>query len=129
MLLLFSLALVASCSKSSDERSAVVSGKVTLGGAAVTAGTVLFMTDGGHAATAELTSDGAYTLRCRPDRFKVAVTPPAPIDPLAAPASAPPSRPTSSTSPIPKRYHDFGTSGLTIEVKEGNNTFDIALTQ
>jgi hypothetical protein len=127
-MLVFCLALLVGCSKSSDEYSAVVSGKVTLGNSAVAAGTVLFMTEGGHAATAELASDGTYTLRCRPDRFKVAVTPPPPPDPLATPANAPPSRLPSSTSPIPKRYHDFGTSGLTIEAKEGNNTFDIALT-
>jgi hypothetical protein len=128
-MILLSMALLAGCSKSSDERSAVVSGKVTLGGAPVTAGSVLFMTDDGHAATAELAPDGGYMLRCRPDRFKVAVTPPPPTDPLTSSAAVPASGTPTSGPAIPKRYHDFGTSHLTVEIKDGNNTFDIALTR
>ena len=128
-MLLISLALLAGCSQSPAERSALVSGKVTLGGAPVATGTVLFMTDAGHAASAELKSDGTYALHCRPAQFKVAVTPPALPDPLASPASVPPSGPSATSQSIPKRYHDFGSSGLTVEVKEGNNTFDIALTR
>jgi hypothetical protein len=127
LLLLFA-SLLAGCSKPSDERSATVSGKVTLGGAPVAAGTVLFMTETGHAASAELAPDGAYTLRCRPDRFQVALTPPSPPDPLGSAANTP--APAAPNMPsIPRRYHDFGTSGLTLEVKAGNNTFDIALTR
>src|SRR5262245_19855032 len=104
---------------------AEVSGKVTLAGTPLTAGTVLFMTDSGNAASAELKSDGTYLLRTQPGRFKVAVTPPAPPDPLAAGAAPP--IPSAGTPAIPKRYHDFGTSGLSIDVKQGKNTLDIAL--
>jgi hypothetical protein len=111
------------CSKSTDP-TAVVSGKVTLGGAPVTAGTVLFMTDDGQAATAELNADGAYVVNCRPGKFKVSVTPPPPPDPLAAPATQPAS---TAAQAIPARYRDLRRSGLTIEVKEGENKFDIAM--
>lgn len=126
--LLLSLAMFFACSKSSVGPSAVVSGKVTLAGAPVSAATVLFMTDDGQAATAELNSDGTYVVHCRPGRYKVAVTPPPPPDPLAAPAAAP-SAPRSTAPSIPQRYRDLGRSGLTIDVKEGDNKFDIPLTK
>ena len=126
-MLLFCLALLAGCSKPSDERSAVVSGKVTLAGAPLATGSVLFMTDDGHAASGELGAGGAYTVKCEPGHFKVAVTPPPPVDPLGAPAGATP--PPANQPSIPKRYHDFGSSGLAIDVKAGDNKFDIALTR
>ena len=125
--LLATLALLASCSKPAPV-PAVVGGKVTLAGAPLTAGGVLFMNDAGDAASAELASDGTYTLKCRPARYKVAITPPAPVDPLGTPAGAPP-RPAAPPPAVPKRYHELGTSGLTCDVKEGNNTFDIPLTR
>ncbi|MBI3461769.1 MAG: hypothetical protein HY000_01735 [Planctomycetes bacterium] len=84
------------------------------------------MTDEGQAASAELNSDGDYVVHCRPGRFKVAVTPPPPPDPLAAPA-APSSRSSAVAQSIPQRYRDLGRSGLTIDVKEGDNRFDILL--
>ena len=124
-LLLATLTLLAGCSEK-PAVPAVVAGKVTLGGAPLTAGGVLFMNDAGDAASAELASDGTYTLHCKPARYKVAVTPPAPVDPLGTPAGAP-ARPAAPSAPVPKRYHDLATSGLTYEVKEGNNTFDIPL--
>jgi hypothetical protein len=108
--------------------SAVVTGKVTLAGHPVTAGTVLFMTDAGDAAAAELADDGRYTLRCRPDLFKIAITPPPPVDPLSLPAGAP-KQAAAKPAEIPRRYHDFGTSGLVFEAKQGDNQFDIALSR
>jgi len=125
--LLAVLAMLAGCSQPAAV-PAVVAGKVTLGGVPLTAGGVLFMNDAGDAASAELAADGTYTLQCKPARYKVAVTPPAPIDPLGTPAGAPP-RPASPAPAVPKRYHELATSGLTCEVKEGNNTFDIPLTR
>ena len=80
----------------------------------------------GQAASAELTSDGSYLVQCRPGRFKVSVTPRPPPDPLAAPAT-PPAK--SAAAQIPPRYRDLGRSGLTVDVKEGDNTFDIAMTK
>jgi hypothetical protein len=123
---LFVLMVSAGCSGSTDGPTAKVSGKVTLAGAPVPAGTVLFMTDDGQAATAELGADGAYVVQCRPGAFKVSVSPPPPPDPLAGPAA---STASSSAQPIPPRYRDLGRSGLTIEVQEGDNQFDISLTR
>ena len=106
------------CSESPEGRSSVVTGKVTLGGAPVSTGTVLFMTEGGHAATAELEPDGTYTVQCRPDHFKVAVTPPSDPDPEAATDGNAP-KPKSSGQAIPRKYRDLSSSGLNFEVKEG----------
>src|SRR5207247_5369429 len=80
--ILVPIVLAIGCAGSANQ-PAVVSGKVTLSGAPVTAGTVLFMTDDGQAASAELKSDGTYVLHAQPSRFKVAVTPPPAPDPLA----------------------------------------------
>ena len=120
---------VAGCAKLGDERSAVVSGKVTLAGAALQAGTVLFMTDDGHAASNDLASDGRYTVRCRPGRYKVAVTPPPPSDPLATPAGTAASQNAPPSQAIPKRYQELASSGLTVDARAGTNTFDISLTR
>jgi hypothetical protein len=114
------------CSDGSQGPSAVVAGKVTLGGAPVPAGTVLFMTDDGQAASAELNADGDYVVHCSPGRYKIAVTPPPPPDPLAAPA-APATQSSPIAQSIPPRYRDLGRSGLTIDVKQGDNQFDIVL--
>lgn len=127
-IVLLTLAAFTGCADSAARDASVVSGKVTLAGSPITSGAVLFMTDAGNAASAELKADGTYVVHCEPGRFKVAVTPPAPPDPLATAATATPAA-SASTSPIPKRYHDFGTSGLVLDVKKGNNTFDIALTR
>jgi hypothetical protein len=125
--LLTSLLLLAGCLSSGQAPSSVVTGKVTLAGAPLTAGSVLFMTDAGQAATAELGPDGAYTVKCQPGSFKVAVTPPPPVDPLSVPAGTAPA--PSNQPAIPRKYQDLGSSGLAIDVKEGDNTFDIALTR
>lgn len=110
------------CGEQSYEgRSAVVKGNVLLGGAPLTSGNVLFMMDDGHAATSPLASDGTYSTQCRPGKYKVAVTPPELIDPLAAA-----SNPAKKVS-IPSRYQDLGTSGISFDVKAGDNQFEIKL--
>jgi hypothetical protein len=123
------MAILIGCAKSADERSAVISGKVTVAGAALQSGAVLFMTDDGHAAGNDLTSDGRYSVRCRPGRYKVAVTPPPPADPLATPAGTTAPRHAPTGPAIPKRYQDLASSGLTVDARAGNNTFDIVLTR
>lgn len=117
------------CGKPADERTAVVSGTVTLQGAPLDAGTVLFMSEDGNAASESLAPDGSYTVRCRPDRYKIAVTPPPPPDPLGIPAGAAVSQVPPSGKLIPKRYQELGSSGLTVEVKKGNNRFDILMSK
>ena len=123
------VALLLGCGKPADERTAVVLGTVTLEGAPLGAGTVLFMTENGHAASESLAPDGSYTVRCRPDRYKVAVTPPPPPDPLGIPAGAAASQMPPSGKLIPKRYQELGSSGLIVEAKNGNNRFDISMRQ
>jgi hypothetical protein len=124
--LLLGLLLLAGCADSSEKRLATVSGKVTLAGAPVAAGTVLFMTDSGNAASAEIGEGGSYSTLCQPGKYKVSVAPPPPPDPLAASTSG---RQTTSAPPIPKKYHDLASSGLSVEVNDGENQFDIALTR
>src|SRR5262245_10001224 len=119
------VAIVVGCAKQTQERSAVIMGRVTLGGAPLEAGEVLFMSEDGHAASEKIAADGSYTVKCRPDRYKVAVTPPPPPDPLGSPAGAAPQQP--SARPIPKKYQDLGSSGLSVDAKAGENKFDIAL--
>jgi hypothetical protein len=114
--------LLASCS--SEEPTGSVTGKVTLDDAPVVAGTVLFLSDDGRAASAELQPDGTYTLECRLGQFKVAVAPPVPPGAEAA-LDAPES--DAGGVDIPPQYQDVGSSGLTTEVKEGTNRFDISL--
>lgn len=122
---LFSIALFVGCfSGGGERRSGTVSGKVILDGAGLAAGTVLFMTEDGHGAAADIQPDGSYTLQCRPDQYKVAVSPPSSPDPLVAPTASP-----QPTGAIPAKYHDVATSNLSTEVKEGKNIFDISLTK
>jgi len=89
----------------------------------VTAGNVLLMMDDGHAANSPLGSDGTYSVDCRPGRYKVAVTPPELIDPLAA------SGEKGARVLIPNKYLDLGTSGLIVELKPGDNTYDIPMSK
>lgn len=120
--LFLAIALEAGCAPQAYEgRTAKVSGKVTLGDAAVSAGNVLFMMEDGHAASTVLGTDGTYSTECRPGTYKVAVTPPELVDPLAASGNS------QARVSIPNRYQDLGTSGLTIDLKEGDNRFDIPL--
>ena len=125
--LLLSAVLLAGCFGTGAAPFSVVSGKVTLAGTPLTAGSLLLMTDDGQAATVELGPDGGYTVHCHPGNFKVAVTPPPPVDPLSVPAGTAP--PPSNQSIIPRKYQDFASSGLSIDVKAGDNTYNISLTR
>ncbi len=120
----FGFACFSGCSTQPYEgRSAKVAGRVTLGGSPLTAGNVLFMMDDGHAANSPLGSDGTYSVDCRPGKYKVAVTPPELIDPLAA------SGEKGARVLIPNKYLDLGNSGLIVELKPGDNTYDIPMSK
>ena len=67
--------------------------------------------DGTFKLTTNTANDGAV-----PGRHRVAITPPEPIP------DAPPPKPV-----IPKKYGDFGTSGLTAEIKPGTNNVELEL--
>ena len=112
--------------------TASVSGKVTFQGAPVTEGFVNFASDAGFAASAPLQEDGAYELVTQygdmpTGPYKVSVTPPSPPDTGMGDATAE-APPMPDPENIPKKYREYGTSGLTVEVTEdGANTFDFDL--
>ncbi len=105
--------------------SGSVSGTVTLGGAPLTAGTVLFSNSAtGVGISADLDSSGAYHIPSLPaDDYQVAVSPPPPPAPheMDQPRPAPPA--------IPPRYGDPATSGLNAAVEPGANTLDFTLSK
>lgn len=108
-----------------------VSGKVTYDDQAVTAGTVVFISAQGRGASAELDSQGGYTLKTVNSgqkipvgEYQVGVMPPrkevdydAPVKETAA----------ADYPNVPRRYRDHATSGWTFTVKEGPNTFNLEM--
>jgi hypothetical protein len=124
--------------------TAAVSGTVTVKGRPVTAGTVLFVAaDDSESASAELSPEGTYTMPAAPvGEVKVAVQTAAfRYRPVVAPGARPPRGVSASIPqyqpvdnhvgtvyvPVPARYELPSTSGLTLTVKEGPQTLDIAL--
>lgn len=114
------------CGSQADQ--GVVRGQVTLSGAPLAAGTVIFRSaDGSLSMFADLAEDGSFRMLTHgsaglpPGSYQVAVKPrPAglPEKPLVGEIhQAPPPRQS-----IPSRYWDAQTSGLTAEVKAGSNS-------
>ncbi|UUO07220.1 hypothetical protein M4951_02655 [Blastopirellula sp. J2-11] len=110
------------CSQRSAFESSVV-GKVTLDDKPVPQGAIVLIDQTGKLATSALEPDGGYSLRCSPGTYHIAISPPPPADPFA-PKSA---ETQLDVVKIPSKYRDVGTSGLTIDVKEGENTLDVQL--
>ncbi|QDU60238.1 hypothetical protein Pan216_10770 [Planctomycetes bacterium Pan216] len=107
-----------------DGRVCQVSGRVTIDGEPVPAGSVLMMSeDGRRTSAAELQPDGTYRVRCQPGHFMVALVPPPGPDPFSD--TAPDATSTPLEVPIPRKYQDVGTSGLEVQVPQGESTFDI----
>mgnify|MGYP003879164705 CR=1 FL=1 len=112
---------------------------MTLGAKPVTGATVFFENaETGVAMNAPLDSDGHYEVKSYqgaglpPGKYTVAVTPggvmrPEENDVLAGDAKA--ERAKWPVTAVPERYHKGTTSGLSVEVKEGDNPpFDFTLT-
>lgn len=109
-----------------------VSGKVTFAGEAVTEGIVVFeLADQGAAINAALGVEGAYTVTTPPGgmpagSYKVSIQP-VPVEmPTDADAEPPP---PNDPANIPEKYRSAETSGLTADVKAGDNTFDFEMTE
>ena len=100
-----------------------VSGTVTLGGAPLTAGLVLFSNQAtGVGVTAELDASGRYEIEAIPTgEYQVAIEPP----PLPAPHEMDQARVPGDN--IPPKYKNLQTSALTAIVEPGANTIDFAL--
>jgi hypothetical protein len=106
-----------------------IAGTVIFQGKAVSEGLVLFRNiDKGVNMNATLKPDGSYEIITAKGLglplgvYRVSVCPP-PLDPDTGrfiPASKMKPYPN-----IPQKYRSFETSGLTLEVKEGDNSFDI----
>lgn len=100
-----------------------VSGKVTLGGAPLTAGCVQFTNQAsGIGESAELDALGAYHVTALPvGEYQVAITPPPPPAPHEMDQPGPP------RVNIPGKYQDVKTSGLNATITRGTNTADFDL--
>jgi len=135
-----SLVVVLGCAEPASVRG-VVRGRVSLDSKAVTGATVFFEnTETGVARNAQLERDGRYEVKNHqgaglpPGTYRVAVLPggvmtPEEADntPLAGEAKA--ERAKQPVTPVPEKYHKTETSGLTVEVKAGDNPpFDFTLT-
>jgi hypothetical protein len=105
-----------------------VSGRVTYKGQAVPTGAVTFLPDpGGPPATAAIGPDGTYTL-VTPDVGDGAVVGRHAV--MITALQAAPAREAHDPLPppiIPVRYGNTSTSGLTADVKDGENTIDFDL--
>jgi hypothetical protein len=117
-----------------------ISGKVTLNGKPVPAGTrVNFASNTGDATSAEISGDGSFTIMgVTVGSYQVSFSPPAARSEALSPEEAmkmahgtgpggaganPKALAEATTDAVPKKYTDFSTSGVTFDVKEGSNDF------
>jgi hypothetical protein len=124
--LCFLLAAFAGCG---SQLGATVSGKVTLDGAPLTSGDVMFTPTGkGPAAGGSIDSSGSYQLATGtdsglpPGEYKVTVVATKPAPPAAA--NQPPPAPIPITPP---KYGRPETTDLKVTVAAGSNTIDLTL--
>ncbi len=138
------LLLLAGCSS-----NGTITGKITYQGKPLPVGTVTFVPEqGGGGFTSDI-RDGEYKLmKVPPGPMKIAVItpsesggppkkfmekmrPPPEVLKSLAPSQSPeefaPSSPASKPVPVPKKFHDPNTSGLTYTVKSGSQVHDIDL--
>jgi hypothetical protein len=129
---LFALLVTLGCSSSGELTTAPVSGKVTYNGKPVPNGTVMFVPDQGPPATGEIAKDGSYRLSTYTDgggdgavlgNHKISIT--ALQDTSGA---LPEQRSGTPKAIVPRKYLSHETSGLTAEVRAGDNTIDLPLT-
>ncbi|HEY0983468.1 hypothetical protein [Schlesneria sp.] len=120
--LLASSLLGSGCSGSKPQ--SYVTGMVSLDGEPVGGGSILFIDEKGQTANAPLQEDGQYSLKCSPGSYRVAISPPPAVDPLAAKSTGQPAAPTIK---IPKAYQEVRTSGLMADVAAGTNTHEFEL--
>lgn len=118
-----SAAMLALAGCGGSEPTGSVAGNVTLDGAPLTAGVVLFSNPAtGVGVTAELDASGTYRVRSIPTgEYQVAVQPPPP------PAPHEMDQPGAPRPNVPQQYQDPKTSGLSTTVGPGSNSADFAL--
>jgi hypothetical protein len=110
-----------------DLPMAPVSGKVSYQGKPLGFGRVIFFHTSGHAAGAELSPDGVFKLTAYQGSNAVAVEC---LDVDRPGSGRVRSRMGGEKSLIPERYANYSLSGLTLDVKPGeNNNVEFALKQ
>ena len=116
---------------SSDAKLARVHGTVKLDGKPLTTGIVRFIPEGGRAAAGEIQSDGTYSLGTLSQAdgaligmHKVAIIA---NDAAADMRPAYKARNQKAKPLVPQKYMSAGTSGLTFEVKPGDNEANFEL--
>jgi hypothetical protein len=123
------LASIAGCGQ--DANVSRVHGIVRLDGKPLTAGTVRFVPEAGRAATGQIESDGTFTLGTygKSDGALIGTHKVAIIAYEATSDERPPYeiRGPASKPLVPERYMSVGTSGLTFEVKPGDNRAEFDL--
>jgi hypothetical protein len=131
MMWLIVLAVAASgCTRSDNPKTYPVNGKVTYRGQPVTSGMVLLTpVESGHAATGNLDKDGSFSLTtfqkddgAVPGRYQVAVQ----VFPAEG-AGLPGAEFGGKSPPLPQKYASAASSGLTAEIKAGENQLDLPL--
>lgn len=116
------LALALGSAARAEAKPEPLTGKVSLDGKLLVAGTVTFVAKDGTAATVPLAADGTYSVVLDPGAYRVAIKGPEPKK-----VDAPPK--TGEVPPVlvPAKYGDPATSGLVIVVKGGQQVHDIEL--
>jgi hypothetical protein len=137
-IIILTAGLVIPTACTSSKRTAEVEGRVTYKGAPLPEGVVLFLAEDRRQDIGSINPDGTYVVKHAPlGRNKVSVQT-LPSVPESVPAvrvrNEPEKKgmPTGDKSParsvpIPARYANTDTSGLTFTVQEGSNRYDIEL--
>ena len=118
--------LIVGCGPSGPPPSAKAKGVVTHEDKPVTEGEIYFVAaEKGWSANASLNAEGKYeiTSGIPPATYKVFITPPR----ITKPPMLGEAPPEAKSSGIPAKYQSETTSGLTAQVKAGDNTFDFKL--
>ncbi|WP_145062745.1 hypothetical protein [Adhaeretor mobilis] len=125
---LFAVALAGCDSPSYEQDTAPVSGRVTLDGEPLTQGIVYLLPSKGRSAKGLIKQDGSFVLKTYSEGDGAQVgTHPATV--AALPGDDMDSATKKPSVTVPRRYSRPATSGLTVEVKPGeNNEVEFALT-
>jgi hypothetical protein len=120
-------ALLAGCGRGTGN----VSGTVKYNGQVLTAGTITFYDPDNRASSSPIKPDGSYAVRdVRTGRAKIAIAVPLPISfagPSIPGAEDKKAHPAVQLPSIPAKYLDADQSGLTFEVRRGEQTHNIDL--